>query len=305
MIRQGLDLCDHLKAEAVRFLISTEQNGGFPPFKGALPNAMTTAEVISASLETESGFSSSLLAKARERLYEWQLADGSWTDPNSDNPWDVSATAWSLWALKHLSHNLQPGSFKQGANWLKARMLADGGFPTNSLQESANSYATAYAYRALSALGSQDVAPALMYLSRAQNADGGWGLKSGDSSEPTLTAYVLHGLIDGLIPASGLVKGGISFLDHVRDARGVWGSWLNETQSVEGTAFCMYVRIRAIHDVSELDLAGLRFIARRVSDGSAWKINGEEQSWVAVSVLLATDQVRRILRVNEQSASIN
>jgi hypothetical protein len=294
MIRQYVSVCDYLTTQSLRFLVSKAQKGGFAPFEGGHPNAMTTAEVVSAMIETGASFPSDLIRKAINRLVMWQLADGSWTDPNSKDPWDVSTTAWAIWALWGFSASMHQERCRQAVRWLEVQMDSDGGFPTNSHQRTPNTYATGYAYRSLYALGTRRATSlAVNFLSRVQNSDGGWGLSVGDNSEATLTAYVLHGLIDGQFPFSKLIRRGLSFLNRVRDTQGLWGSWLNEAQSVEGTAFCLYVRSRVIPRVNRLDFAGLQYIAQRINEGSAWKIGGKDQTWVAVSVLLVANQIRR------------
>lgn len=293
MTPQIIAICKSLADSAVDFLVSRAENGGFAPYDGGLPNAMTTAEVVSASLETGHRFPLGLLEEAVARLVEWQQADGSWTDPNSKDPWDVSSTAWSAWALWRWSPSSHRERCQRAAAWLSRLIGPEGGSPTNALQSTPNTYATAYAFRALRALAAEQAARlSLAFLSQTQNDDGGWGLGPGEASESTLTAYVLHGLADAHVPTqSRMLLGGLSYLDKARDTEGLWGSWLDERQSVEGTAFCLYVRSRNSGQAGPLELAALQYIARRVKDGSAWKIHGRQQTWVAVSVLLAAHEL--------------
>jgi hypothetical protein len=167
-------------------------------------------------------------------------------------------------------------------------LLPEGGLPTNQSHDEPNTYATSYGLRALKNEPDAVKKDIGKFLVSSQNLDGGWGLKKGDPSEPTLTAYVLHGLLDGGSPwGSEIIKRGIGFLLRARKKNGTWGSWLSEAESVEGTAFCLYILRRAGVVWEESDDLSLEYLSDRVMRGDAFKMNNVDQLWVAVSVLLA------------------
>jgi hypothetical protein len=274
---------------ALSLLRRQHSAGGFPPADGRLPNAMTTAEVVCAALETGNADLLAFVPSSLQVLDSAQHPDGSWTDPNDPDPWDASGTAWSLWALiRHGDPRSRP-AIDRGVEWLRQSICQDGGISTSRRHAVANTYATAYAYRVFRAGGALDEAQSCGdYLRHTQNPDGGWGLGRGAVSETTLTAYVLHGLLGGSQAAcSGAVAAGLDFIAAARSPEGIWGSWLGEDESVEGTAFAIYVLRQGGRADPDREASGLRYIAARVQAGDAWRIGGIDQIWVAISGMLA------------------
>src|SRR5437879_3634415 len=92
---------EQLRDHTIAFIRCNEIDGLWPPTVGAIPNAMTSAEVLCAA-EPLLHTNRASLDHARWRLLSLQQPDGAWTDPNDvDNPWDCSATAWAVWAIRH------------------------------------------------------------------------------------------------------------------------------------------------------------------------------------------------------------
>ena len=118
--------CNFLRKYTIDFLASNAEGGAFAPSKNALPNPMTTAEVVSAGYEcgihSEGWCQSSV-----DYLLKSQRADGSWTDQNSGDPWDVSSTAWALYALQKVLSPLAFEACKRGTGWLRSAVLSMGG----------------------------------------------------------------------------------------------------------------------------------------------------------------------------------
>lgn len=250
---------------------------------------MTTAEVLSAALETRNP---NLLRRA-DQLVDWLMAaqkpDGHWTDPNSEDPWDVSSTAWAAWALAGTSKPHARFAAQQAYRWLGETVLPNGGMPANRKVSHPNTYAAAYSLRTLSQAGSDKGGSIRGYLVHSQNLDGGWGLSRGELSESTLTGYVLHGLLDaGDGESKDSLERGLSWLTHNTRANGIWGSWLEQGDSVEGTAFSTYILRRSDRITEEVLLSAMRFLSQHVKAHTAWVIDGAEQVWVAVSCLLAS-----------------
>nr|WP_163017123.1 prenyltransferase/squalene oxidase repeat-containing protein [Streptomyces chartreusis] len=258
---------------------------------GASENAMTTAEVLSAALEAKS----TKLLDRKDQLVDWLLAaqqtDGHWTDPNSPDPWDVSSTAWAAWALMKSSPYMARNEIDKACNWLEESTFSDGGLPTHRGATRPNTYAASYSLRTLSQRGSPTLGKIHRYLTRTQNSDGGWGLYQGEPSEATLTDYVLHGLLDAGTTSDeedhSLSKGLRWVSSRVRP-NDAWGSWLEDGDSVEGTAFSIYILRRGNSITQNTLLAAMRFLSRRVKEQTAWSIDGKDQVWVAVSSLLAS-----------------
>ena len=288
-------------SESIKYLKRQSINGGFAPWEGAKPNAMTTAEVISALCDVGHPWGQVLIPEAAVRLLEWQNVNGSWTDPNTDNPWDVSSTAWSICALMKSDKRKFFSSCSRGVKWLCYNILPKGGLPTNSLQEVPNTYATAYGFLVLRAFNKKSESEScLKFLIDSQNKDGGWGLYAGDVSESTLTAYVLHGLLDGGMPIHyRAASRGLSFLKKAQAPDGTWGSWLNEVRSVEGTSFSILILCKA-KQVENVDvLRSINFLEERFANGSPWILDGTNQIWIAVSTLLVGNALLKYWRGNE------
>lgn len=281
--------CRIIYDAALRFLGAHVAEGGFPPEEQAAPNAMTTAEVLSALHDVDDGWLADILPASTKALLRSQQVDGSWTDPNSDDPWDVSNTAWAIWALLKTHHDDTSRPCAAALSWMANLILPRGGLPTNAHHAAPNTYATAYAHRAFHLAGWSDATLGCMrFLSDSQNRDGGWGLYDGAASEATLTEYVLHGLLDGGIDSQeDTVARGIQWLVSDRAADGTWGSWLDEQTSVEGTAFGLYVLAKAGLRFADAEARGIDYISRRVEDGRPWVIGDKAQLWVAVSGLLS------------------
>lgn len=281
--------CREMARASLDYLKSQYTTEGFPPWEGGRPNAMTTAEVACAVCELGLRWRDTLLPDAMRILVECQQSDGSWTDGNSDDPWDASSTAWAGWALMQVQDERCLRACQRAADWLAACVLPSGGIPTNARYDAANTYATSYGYRFLRAIGKTDAADScLNFLFRAQNGDGGWGLRIGEQSEATLTEYVLHGLLDGALDRhTPSVTAGFHFLNADRGADGAWGSWLAEKKSVEGTAFGLFIFTKAGMDADAFLELSVNYLHRRFMEGSPWWIDDSIQIWVAVSTLLA------------------
>jgi squalene cyclase len=250
---------------------------------------MTTAEVLSAVVETRAFNEHHPFKKTIEYLLNSQLPDGSWSDPNDENPWDVSSTAWVIWSLTRLNDPSAKAACSNAVQWLSSLSLPSGGFPTNARQSVANTYATAYGLRALSAddRWMPITKSCINYLGVTQNSDGGWGLYAGDDSDPTLTAYSLHGLIDsGIGSADNIVARGVRYLLSSKNDNGSWRSWLGESESVEGAAFSLYILSKAGKALPIDSAKTVEYVSKRIAEGSAWQIDGVNQIWVAVSCLL-------------------
>lgn len=285
---------ERIRYATTEFLLTHAIDGvRFPPIEGAQPNAMSTAEVVSVLSSTHPSCGSELIAGAVNYILRDQRHDGSWTDSNSDDPWEVAGTAWCVWALGHLDGVNTITALKKAKDYLVRLQLPDGGLPTNDACSEANTYATAYAARAFSLLcRSTEMERTISFLNRLQNQDGGWGLYMGQDSETTLTCYVIHGLLDcGLEPQNEMVKRGIAFLLQSRQKDGVWGSWLNENRSIEGTGFSLFLLARAGCPIGELEHKGIRFILDSLSAGTAFQIDGVNQIWIGPTLLLAARQL--------------
>lgn len=261
---------------------------GLAPWGSAIPNAMTTAELLSAIRDTGGWTSAPDCHCLVAMLKTFQNQDGYWTDLNSSDPWDVSATAWVYWALRAMDFTPARLMCIDAANWLSRVALKSGGFPTNGNNAKANTYATSYALRAMvHSKRIQESSFAIRFLQESQNPDGGWGLYSGDDSEATLTCYVLHGLLDsGISPSSVPCSSAIRWLLNARSDAGLWGSWLNEETSVEGTAFALYILARSQHRFDSAEFAALEFLSGRVRMGRPWDIDGVTQNWMAITGIL-------------------
>lgn len=281
--------CQIIYDAALRFLGTHVAEEGFPPEEEAAPNAMTTAEVLSALYEVGDGWLKEILPASTKALLRSQQVGGSWTDQNSDDPWDVSGTAWAIWALLKTHEGDASRPCAAALSWMANLILPRGGLPTNAHHDVANTYATAYAHRAFHVAGWSDATLSCRrFLFHSQNLDGGWGLYEGTASEATLTEYVLHGLLDGGVqPREDTVARGIQWLVSDRAADGTWGSWLDEQTSVEGTAFGLYVLAKAGLRFSDAEARGIDYISRRVESGRPWVIGDKAQLWVAVSGLLS------------------
>jgi hypothetical protein len=145
---RDLELCHD---RVIAYLRQFELTGAVPPTESRAPTAMTTAEVLSAIQETKAEELARLKQAALSRVVEWQREDGSWTDPNSNNPWDTSSTAWAARALLREPDPRARLAAERGLAWLANSALPSGGLPTNRNCATANTYATAYTLRALAA----------------------------------------------------------------------------------------------------------------------------------------------------------
>jgi hypothetical protein len=274
-------------------------DGAYPPEEGAIPNAMTTAEVVSALTEVNSGINGKeLLTKAVNHLKIWQNREGYWTDPNDIDPWDVSSTSWSIWAMVRSGISADSVEIMRARTWLERHIMPDGGLPTNSLGTQSNTYATSYAFRAfIRTKDRKSASKCLGFISSVQNEDGGWGLWPGERSEATLTSYVLHGLLDGGIGVHNrFLRSAVDWLIKGRKENGAWGSWLGEEYSVEGTAFSLYILSRTGF-LTDIEVSSsLQFLLNKLEEDSIWCINGKNKIWVAISVLLASNSVFSSLR---------
>jgi hypothetical protein len=278
----------YLRSRALEFIRSQDQEGLWPPQTGAIANAMTTAEVLSAVGMNLYGDAAELRASF-SRLRNLQREDGSWTDPNDPDPWDCSATAWSIWALRG-----EPSSYrecKRGLDFLQDQIRTDGGIPTNAIAKTGNTYASAYAWRCFMSNGYTGAADTVFqFLANIQNADGGWGLTEGAASEPTLTMYVL----DGILPISrwtSVVDRAVAWLKMIRGADGTFGSWLETGPSVEGTAFGLYVLAKANVHCPSSEQGALRFLSSKLTSDVGFAINNVPQIWIAVSIYLASGAI--------------
>jgi len=282
------DECETLRAEASARLFREAAGGGVPPEPGCSPNAITTAEAYSAI--AEAGLSDSFAGQMRNAvafMVRCQHPDGHWDDGSRDS-WDTSSTAWVLWALRRQSDDTVSQAYRRGLAWLKSQKLTSGGMPTSPRESTANTYATSYALRVLRNAACDEAASCSQFLLASQNPDGGWGLYRGDKSEATLTAYVLHGLIDAREPSlAESIARGCSWLLLDQDSSGSWGSWFGEADSSEGTAFALYVLCRAAQCTEEVRFASVAYLANRLQEGSLWQVAEVERLWVAASVLLA------------------
>lgn len=282
--------CHFLRDAAITFLKESSKDGAFPPSSGAFVNAMTTAEVVSMAGECHMPLEVLGCSRGFQYLLKSQRANGSWTDKNFKDPWDISSTAWAVHALRYCDLPEAKNARTRGIGWLVDSVLPTGGLPTNAGHNTPNTYATAYGLRGIQNEANLPKRKVAEFLLVSQNTDGGWGLKKGDPSESTLTAYVLHGLLDGKLDwASDTIQRGIDFLQRARTDDGIWGSWLSEKESVEGTAFCLYILRRYNVPINDLDIKGLTYIKSRISRGDAFKIEDVDQMWVAVSVILASN----------------
>lgn len=281
--------CRALQQTAVDFLADVAHaDGSFAPARGACSNAMTTAEVLVAAHDGRVAIPGWLPDHAVNFLLRAQRADGSWTDPGDADPWDVSATAWAVRALNVMQRGDAIASRARGLRWLHEMVRPDGGLPTRAARTHPNTYASAYALRALAAEAGDAPLAIARFLLRTQNADGGWGLEVGDASESTLTAYVLHGLIDsGAAVGVHAASRAVAWLRGMQAPQGSWGSWLGEIESVEGTAFCSYVLRLHGEPWSDADARALAYLASRERRGDLFVLQGTERAWIAVSVLLA------------------
>ena len=279
---------------ATRVLSENMTETGLPPWESALPNAITTAELLSAILETGGWPGTPSINALVDTILSSQLPTGHWSDANSEDPWDVSSTAWVYWAFRNIDSVESRAASERAVQWLESVALPDGGFPANTGNSEANSYATAYAFRALRNSGKDEAATAsLSYLKSCQNEDGGWGLKPGDSSEATLTCYVLHGLFDGNEnPDQEPIASALRWLLNARSKNGTWGSWLDETTSVEGTAFSLFILSRTPHNFGALDVLGVKYIFERVAKEDPWNIDGVVQNWMAITGIIASHALR-------------
>jgi hypothetical protein len=279
-----LMLATHLRSDALEFLRSEDRDGLWAPQVGAIPNAMTTAEVLAAA-GAELHPDPSRLNRAFSRLLALQREDGSWTDPNDQDPWDCSATAWSIWALR--THTEAFDARRRGLAFLEGCIRDDGGVSTNARAKVGNTYASAYALRCFVESGLSNAADKVFqFIRRVQNGDGGWGLFEGAPSEPTLTMYVLDGLLSAPLPAP-IVSRGIGWLLGVRGRDGTFGSWLEAGTSVEGTAFGLYVLRKAKIRDQRQDRSALIFVRDRLKAGDGYSIKNCPQIWIGVSVYLA------------------
>lgn len=263
---------------------------------------MTTAEVLSAIYETKSLALAPLSTALGTWLLDDQEKDGRWTDRNEGEAWDTSATAWSVWALSSWNARASAPALRKAVRWLEESALPSGGLPTNRDWTTPNTYASAYGLRALRATSRTAVAAACTeFLNRAQNPDGGWGLVAGEKSEPTLTSYVLHCLLDaGRTAATPALEAGMAFLERARDSESTWSSWLEESASVEGTAFATYVLVRARRESGFSLKDAIGFLGRSVASGTSWRIHDVDHVWVAVSALLAVNET--LTRLGENAS---
>lgn len=280
---------ESLRQSAIKHLCAEIVGGALSPVVGEPPNPMTTAEALSASFEAGASLGPTFASEAVEVLERAQSEDGLWRDSSAD-PWIISSSAWCLWALAEPSLRTRTRPIvDRGLNGLLGCVLQDGSYPTRPGQKLGNTYASSYALRALARISPEAGAVTINYLGRAQNKDGGWGLFPGEPSESTLTAYVLHGLLDSrrvTSAGSSQIEASVAFLQSAQNHDGTWPSWLNETSSMEGTCFSLYTLLRAGHSLTPRDLAGIHRIVERCQEPRPWDISGKTQNWVAVSALL-------------------
>ena len=282
-------ILNQVRSSAVNHLLGFRSLGSLPPRASAVPNAMTTAELASAAFETNEESLKTFRSAALHFLTSDQQGDGSWTDRNSTDPWDTSATAWAIAALAQDQLAEHVPSVSRGIEWLRYATAKGRGATTNLSSASPNTYASAYAARAFSICGQKDFATSsLAFLERIQNLDGGWGLYPGNKSDATLTAYVLHGLLESQSEniGSAMMRAARYLKEQAPIEDGVWPSWFENGSSVEGTAFCNYVIIRHDRELPEHFKQSVSFLEQRASANSLWTVDGEGQPWIAISVLL-------------------
>jgi squalene cyclase len=161
-----------------------------------------------------------------------QKVSGAWGTSTYGVTEDASATSDVLIALVH-HLSVRDVSFRRGLSFLCDTY--DNGWTLSRRFGSTKVYSTSAALRALSR-GDRDYLPSLIIpdacstLLAMRNPDGAWPQVAGLASDPSFTAFALHGLLDvqkywALEIPESVIRNASEFLITQQAADGSWTDW--------------------------------------------------------------------------------
>lgn len=228
------------------FILSSQRpDGGFPPLLGEESTSITTTQVLSAMHDLHIDWQQPQADRALLYLLNHQQSSGKWSHSLDD--WETSNTAWCFSGLTKTLPRRVGEPIRRGVAWLRSMQTSGGGFSQSESIREPNTYATAYAIRALHHYqpGSNAVRTAITWLHSVQNPDGGFGLLPNQPSEACKTAYVLHGLIDAEATLEQpVIRRAVDWLLRAQRNDGSWTYWTGINDSPEGAVLVSYVLIR-------------------------------------------------------------
>lgn len=290
-------------ARALGFFLAQTGNGaeGWGPEPGDKACPWTTSEVLF-TLGPQDGVPDEVLSRGLNWLEKVQNPDGSWWShaygPNGDTP----ATAWATTVLLQ-QYGPHSAAAQRGVLWLCQNFR--GGLTTFPTAADAgylqcHFYSTAFALRALaraqrSNFTSLVIQEGITLLRRARIPGQGWGYQADSLSDPTFTAYVLHGLLDVrrirrvAIPPED-VREAVAWLLDIRTDTG-WWDWQGVQSSTEATGYALYVILSSGCEVPvETLVKPLSWLLEVQRPDDGWALDpasgGGSNNWVTHSVLL-------------------
>ncbi len=122
----------------------------------------------------------------------------------------VNLTAFAILALRAAGHSAHLTAIREAAGWIERQQNGDGGFGFGGRGSRSDVDDTGAALQALAAAGARNgrvLGLATAYLTRSQNADGGFPQQYGSESNAQSTAWAVQGLIAAGRSPAGVRRG--------------------------------------------------------------------------------------------------
>jgi prenyltransferase beta subunit len=271
--------------------LAQTKEGSIRAYQNAQGDPLTTAETIYLLNKWKIKCRINLI-KALQWLCNAQDPSGKWTTGTPES-WETSYTAWAILALNE-SGLCHTKNIARAVSWLISKQNLEGGFAQSDLIFIPNTYSTAYASLALLNLNNpkynQNIYKALKWLESAQNGDGGFGLHRGEDSEASLTAYVCHFLASFKDAQSkNIYNKAASWLVSHQRSSGAWTAWFENTDSIEGTAFTLFVLCLGNVHNQYLDsfLKGITFLNKQLGSKNI-------DNWICISLLHLANRLEEV-----------
>jgi squalene-hopene/tetraprenyl-beta-curcumene cyclase len=286
---------DHAVARnALRFLISTQRDDGSWPVEVNLSvwNTTRAIDALAAAGLLETALTERERATTRDWLLGQQCTVRSVYSDTQPGGWgwnhlsgsvpDVDDTSGAIIALRHLGVDENHKAIIRGRRWLTDIQNRDGGFPTfcrgwNKLPfDKSAPDLTAHALRACST--KQDLATALTYLSRAQNADGSfaplWFGCESEAGARNLTYGTSSALLAFSLPYTGPLQAirnrALQWLVSIQNRDGGFGGCASAPSTAEETGLALRALVAQGYtlDDAECQRAAQWLMERQRADGS-------------------------------------
>lgn len=236
-------------------------------------------------------------------IQQAQNLDGSWGSSAYGTPGDTASTASCTIAVTNrLGEHSVPA--EKGLRWLCqkfSRGLTSSPYDATLPQIPFYQYGIAFGLRALARgphlpLNSECIRGGMAELIRSLSPEGGWGYDAASPSDPTLTCYVLHGLLDladfwGAQFNRTVIDRAVDWLVAQQAPTGEWGDWHGTGSSVEATAYAVYILLRTGHRDQAEVLSGLSALLGRQNTDGSWSLPPDvfapPNNWVTSTAVMA------------------